>query len=1663
MGTLHPIQTTLHVRDSYLRYLKTVYPMQDATLRDLFWDSLETPDRLVKGPLLEAAAPFEQGRSIEQLVKDGVLHSEFKQLCSDALPWDRRLYLHQDIAITKVVQQQRNLIVATGTGSGKTETFLIPILDHLLREQMAGTLTQPGVRALLLYPMNALANDQLKRLRRVLAHFPHITFGRYTGETEETDSRAESRFFDQFPNEPRLRNEILSRKALRVAPPHILLTNYAMLEYLLVRPEDCELFDGETGRHWQFIVLDEAHIYDGASGIEIAMLLRRLKDRIVRSEPNRLRCIATSATIGTGRADFPAAVQFATHLFGEPFAWEANDERQQDVVEARRVSTAELGQTWGSGEHTFYAELTSALNNMPESPLSAETLIEPLVAACERVSPHIVETARQQALAQWQHWSGDENAQMRVRASVDAFLYEVLRGDARLHSLRDQLALRPQLVENLAKDLFASEPLAIDTLVHLVNLAVRARPDEASLSLLPARYHVFVRALEGAFVCFNSHAHADQKPHLFLQRYETCPDCRGSVVEIATCVRCGATYLVGEYGVQGTENHNGERRAYSLKQLTNELELDAQRAKAYFLLGDHQIDIDEDEVILNEPQESIDETPADAYTICLRCLTIAPGSTCSCTCGDKAVIQQLRRIDLKQPTEPCSCISCGARSSTAIIFRFLTGQDAPVSVLATALYQQLPPQLSSKSSELPGEGRKLLVFSDSRQDAAFFAPYLERTYNQVLQRRLIFKTLLEDPDGRSGELRLQDCMLPLVKQAEAAGIFQRRQSRNERQRIVMTWLMQEFVAINRRISLEGLGLLHFRLVQPDRWRTPTMLRNAPWSLNDEESWYLLCLLLDTLRRQGSVTFPENVDPQQDDFMPRNKAIFVREEGSDAKAGVLSWVPTRGNNLRFNLLDRLLSRLHPTMPAEDRRVHVIDALRGIWRDLTDRYSQWRGYFVSSNIQRQGVVYQLSHKFWELVPSETGQGYRCNRCHSVSFYNVRGLCPTNGCDGILEPLERDTPDLMANHYRTLYLSLLPIPLSAQEHTAQWTSEEAGKVQEQFVDGEVNVLSCSTTFELGVDVGDLQAVLMRNVPPTTANYLQRAGRAGRRTDSVAFALTFAQRRSHDLTHYNEPERIVAGKVHPPRITLSNDKIVRRHMHAVLIAAFFRTARDLHGRIFKDIGSFFQPKDEAVSGTQLLISYAEDHPQHVQEALLRIVPSELHHELDLVNWAWLHRLESDGMLDLLELADAEVSADLKLYQDLENEAVAERNFGLAQYYQRIIQTLRSRSLLGFFASRNLLPKYGFPPDLVELRTEHLNISAANQIQLQRDLRIAIAEYAPGSEIVAAKHVWTSGGLYKQPRKEWRVMYYAVCPACGQFHQRAEPLDTTCSTCGATLHTRTRFRGTYIKPEFGFVVARDGVRPTGEGRPQRLYASRVYFSEYAPHTRSGAILEPRFELINALSSDRLQIQAYYSRFGRLALVNSGRDGRGFRICLHCGQAEVAPEPPPPGARRARKDPPHKHPRTGQECKGFFQNHHLGHDFLTDVVELRFSGSLASNTSEELWRSLTYTLLEGAAQGLGIRRDDIDGTLYRYGGHHLPAIVLFDNVPGGAGHVQRIREQLPIVFSAAYERVKNECCGPETSCYECLRNYRNQPYHEYLQRGLVRDFLGEVLGAMQQS
>ena len=326
----------------------------------------------------------------------------------------------------------------------------------------------------------------------------------------------------------------------------------------------------------------------------------------------------------------------------------------------------------------------------------------------------------------------------------------------------------------------------------------------------------------------------------------------------------------------------------------------------------------------------------------------------------------------------------------------------------------------------------------------------------------------------------------------------------------------------------------------------------------------------------------------------------------------------------------------------------------------------------------------------------------------------------------------------------------------------------------------------------------------------------------------------------------------------------------------------------------------------------------------------------------------------------------------------------------------------------------------------------------------------------MAAKHIWTSGGLNTRLRRSWPTFYYAVCPQCGRFHRSRAPIEGPCTVpgCGANLFGWPKRYGTFVIPEFGFIVGQLP-RKSGEARPQRIYSSRVYFAEYTSADGGDGETSPVFEQIPEISSAQVQIWHRYSRYGKLAVVNSGRGNRGFRICTTCGYAEPAPEETV--GRRRRTLPAHQNPRTRQDCRGTLVARHLGHEFITDVLELRFEGRGTVGVEYESWLSMLYALLEGASEALGIRRDDLDGTLYRHNFDLAPALVLFDNVPGGAGHVRRIVDELPDVCRAAWERVDQCECGEETSCYECLRNYRNQVFHDQLKRGLARDFLHSIL------
>jgi hypothetical protein len=812
-----------------------------------------------------------------------------------------------------------------------------------------------------------------------------------------------------------------------------------------------------------------------------------------------------------------------------------------------------------------------------------------------------------------------------------------------------------------------------------------------------------------------------------------------------------------------------------------------------------------------------------------------------------------------------------------------------------------------------------------------------------------------------------------------------------------------------------------RLRFPRAYQTPRPLLHLGFT--NEEADDVVRLLIDSVRLQGAISAPEGVDLRDEVFAPRNLEISIRERGSGN--GMLSWMPGKGLNGRLDLLARVFDRKGIAAdPAE--------TLIGVWRMVTAPGSGWDKVFVPVHDPRHGPAYRLDPDRFSFVPYDRAdEPLRCGTCRQIWWRSVAGVCPSYRCTGTVEPID-DLGELLADHYARLYTALEPVGLTVQEHTAQWVSSEASAIQDQFVRGRVNVLSCSTTFELGVDVGEVQAVLLRNVPPSPANYVQRAGRAGRRADAAALVVCFAQRRSHDLTYFDEPRKMVDGTIPPPRVPINNAPIVRRHVHSVAFAAYQRAER-----AFKNVDEFFVQSPAGASEDLRFVEWLQQTPADLGDALIRIVPSSLYGVLGLAEWEWVDALAmpstDEPTFGWLHRAGEEVRGDAATLLELQEQAAADQQYGRAAHLQRVRDTMLRRPLLGFLASRNVLPKYGFPVDVVELSLARTGDAIAGKLDLTRDLEMAIRDYAPGAHVVAGKALWKSEGLAIRQGQTWPAYRWALCGGCQAFRHALEELTGPCPACGAEDDIDS---GTFLIPIHGFLGGRAS-QGIGESQPRKSGYLETYFGSYGEEPGP---MEPVTELSNGSPS----VTQRFSHQGLITVINRGST-RGFMVCGWCGFAVPAGQ--------QKKGKAHANlQRPGNECKGTLHFRQLGHRYLTDVLEVRLAEPMNPAEAQSCLAALV-----AATPALGVRGDDVDGTL-DWTAPGQPAFILYDAVPGGAGHTQLIGKRLPELFRAALSRVHDCECGEETSCYACLRSYRNQHIHEQLNRGDAKRVLGKVLG-----
>lgn len=1423
-----------------------------------------------------------------------------------------------------------------------------------MEEKEKGTLG-PGVRTLIIYPMNALVNDQIRRIREILYDMDidgAITFGRFTGETKEKQKDAEKIYMEvEDEKYPWRKNEIISREQMRSTPPNILITNYAMLEYILLRPGDNIILGPQYADKWQYIVLDEAHSYNGANGIEVATLLKRVKAMLGR---NDLKYILTSATLGDKNSN-NEIINFAQSLCDAKF-------NEQSII---RSYTNQITPEHNLIEVDFkiYKELAETIRNNDVENMTRKLNSYDL--------------------------AGNDNEEK---------IFNLILHDKFYYKVRDVLYKKIKSLNNVASEL----NISVEDFTDFIAVASNAMKNKERL--FEAKYHMFLRGIEGVFVTL--------KPleKLFINRmkdYKENPyndlDIGYKVYEISFCSNCNALFITGQ---EDNEGHLVQKSKFNDDY--SDLLKERYDPEVYLLSGEY------------DPEDE-DNEDENTYQLCSKCGEIKKASSVNglqCGHGSKYINKIIKVKAKGEQLHKCPCCH-SSNNQTTILRPYYLGNEAATAVISTALYNELPSvehhekveiiedDFFGSSKIVKDESKRLskqfLAFSDGRQTAAFFASYLEGTYRNSLIKRIIYEILQEKENEFSLGMSLENFAIILADKFKKYNVIPNA-SENTIRKEAWIQILLEMSNYKAKNSLLKTGFLKFE---------------ADFDMPGIDKLNLSKQEVNDIFKESMIYFMK--DAAVDTGMPFTEVEVGRFTFSGSQKGyececekisnVESWIPESDKtNKRLKYLKKVLN-------GDEEEARKL--LKSIWGRLVAE-----NYIKQVEFRNNKKPYQLNID--KIKVKKIDKLYICEVCKNVSAYNVRGVCNNPSCNGKLVEYQYKEK-LKDNHYYNLYTKLDISPMIVREHTAQLSSDKAYEYQKKFKDKEINVLSCSTTFEMGVDVGSLETVFMRNMPPSPANYAQRAGRAGRSLKSAAYAITFCPNSSHDLNYFKNPTDMIEGTIVPPVLNVSNEKIVIRHVLASAFSFFWRNNVNMY---MDNIGKFIDN-----GGFEKLKKYIDSNPEELKKYLNEVVPENLKKKLGVNNFEWKEKLFNTNKKD--GIADIALNKYQTLIEDLDKEKNARNAENKpTDWIKRSIYTIKNQRIIEFLSKNNIIPKYGFPVDSVELQEPSYKNSYSNNINLSRDLLSAISEYAPESEVVADGKLYKSRYIKKIAGYEWPKYYYYECDECKTLTRVPKiKTITECRQCGNKV---TRKLEEYLIPKFGFVLDTEGPKDVGLNKPEKTYRGQISYigDENNVEFKDYQIGEQRISIGN-------------SKMDSLAVLNKAN----FYICENCGYGKVSDK----FSGRAVE---YKHDTpSGYACNGKLYKYTLGHEFQTDVVFIKFR-DIDMRSAERAW-TILYSLLEGLCRTLNIDRKELAGCIQWYRDSSTPegnfGCILFDNTPGGAGYVRKLENKDSFINMLRYgKRVVNNCdCGGEeknTACYSCLCNYYNQRQHEMLKRIYAIEF-----------
>lgn len=1576
----------------YRRFLRTSYRFLDEHLRRQFEEHLDRTDVIVRGPYVTLARDLERGRTLVEIAREGGLMPD---LLKARWPFgEERLFWHQEQALA-AGQAGRSFVVTTGTGSGKTEAFLLPVFDGILRRKAEGV---KGLQAILLYPMNALANDQLERLRRLLRGSGlDLSFGLYTG-----DSDATAQSLGEMPAE----SERLTRAAIRSQPPDILLTNYKQLEFLLVRREDRQLFT----RSLRYLVLDEIHSYRGALATEIACLIRRLKAH-AGLRPGELVAIGTSATVASGDGGSEALARFATALFGDAVS-------PEDVLGERYAARPPESASWTPAPPRLDEPTLAAFD--PGNDGSVVALAERLTGrTCPAHGP-IAE---------------------RVSAVLDGnqivqALEEIFAEPASLDQAAEALKRRVEGREELPAEDVRRE-------IEAYLLAGSVGDDEHPPRLRP-KLHTFFHGVYDVALCLNPDCRA-----LVPQGGAECTRCGSVARPAALCRTCGQDFVKVRF----------EREDDDLPVGTGDFYSDENTA---FLT--HQIRE------LPEGPGTEDEEPEDGAEfgraprsrrrrdaegrltptgVCLGCgRLLAEGAACP-ACNRTAIPMLMHRGKLS------TCPACGDIYTRGdIVTPLRTGTASTVSVLAT-----------HHLDRLDGPDRKLLVFGDNRQDVAHQAGYTADKHRSFALRHAVAQAVQEAGEE---DVYLQELPERLFDHYRELGIIPRRPTRPERERWLdaLTYeVANEFTRYSRkRASLENLGLVAVDYEFLSELEAEPRFQEAARQAGLETSTALALAraVLDAMRKNRALAydfFQEYIDP--------NRKRRYRELETEPYSVRF---PDRDRSPRAFALDRpdhirKSARLMGFVQENPRAGQLTATQKIAMRLIGDRArsEHFLRDLVGLLLEREILVPVPNFPIppGERVPGlralqiaprvvrlRTPEGsYRCNACQAWRPYELP-TCPTPRCSQgrlVESPLDRD------NYYVRLYWDRPPRRLAVAEHSAQIDGNERAQRETAFKKERLDVLMCTPTLELGVDIGPLLTVVLRNAPPTPANYAQRVGRAGRRL-RIGFVSTFCAGGAHDRHAFERPEWLIAGRFEPPRLRLDNPKVVFRHLRSYLLECLDAQLPARLGDLLDDLrtptrwkaeelAELFAEVRERKEGlvTHLAAVMEEDRRAGRVEGYgaedARAIVEGFERELTAVLEGWWERVHQ------LDREFREYSKVGSPRQDEKKAAARKR-----AYYE-ITQDPERAYTLNYLATRGLLPAYQFPLD-----TFSLDPGVTDTPTLYRPSAIALEEFAPGNFVYANGHklrsirvlfpggpgMPTGGSGRTDAETSGRLQAFHFCEQC---EETVEAGTNQCPRCRVPLPAATDvvFVDAFEAEENLKISSEEESRQrqTYERRESLLVGSGARVRLY-PYPLTPVELVSLAEVL-------------VTNWGRLE-SKTGRGSR-FWLCPDCGR-HLPHDPNDPARARQVQDWRNYHARF---CSGQPAPLVLSYKFETDclVLSLPSREDVQKIGRSSLSPSVT-TLAEALLAGAGNLLELEPGELAAFPRKRPDRaageqIVFYETVPGGAGYLEAMASRLPEVAEAAMERLFGHECAK--ACYLCLKRYGNQRWHPFLDKDAVSDLL----------